>query len=135
MSNPIEDYALLSDGETAALLSRDGSIDWLCWPRFDNPACFAALLGTPEHGHWAIAPMDAVTQRSRRYQDDTLVMETDFETAGGAVRIIDFMPHPEGSLGTGPHCGRCKWNGADAVPAAPALRLRRPATLVAGKRT
>ncbi len=97
MSTPIEDYALLGDGQTAALLSRDGSIDWLCWPRFDDPACFAALLGTPEHGHWVIAPMAPATRRSRRYRDDTLVMETDFETAGGAVRIIDFMPIRKGA--------------------------------------
>ena len=87
----------MGDGQTAALLSRDGSIDWLCWPRFDDPACFAALLGTPEHGHWVIAPMAPATRRSRRYRDDTLVMETDFETAGGAVRIIDFMPIRKGA--------------------------------------
>ncbi len=95
MSNPIEDYALLGDGETAALLGRDGSIDWLCWPRFDDDACFAALLGNAENGHWSISPVASVTARSRRYQDDTLVMETDFETAEGAVRIIDFMPMRE----------------------------------------
>lgn len=92
MSRPIEDYALLSDGETAALLNRDGAIDWLCLPRFDDAACFAALLGTAEHGHWIIAPASPVTQCSRRYQDDTLVMETEFETAEGRVRVIDFMP-------------------------------------------
>ena len=92
MSSPIEDYALLGDGETAALLSREGSIDWLCWPRFDSAACLSALLGTPENGQWSLAPAEAVTHRSRRYQDDTLVMETDFETAEGAVRTIDFMP-------------------------------------------
>jgi GH15 family glucan-1,4-alpha-glucosidase len=88
----IEGYALLGDGETAALLSRDGSIDWLCWPRFDDAACFAALLGTPEHGHCIIAPASPVTQCSRHNQDDTLIMETAFETAGGTVRTIDFMP-------------------------------------------
>jgi GH15 family glucan-1,4-alpha-glucosidase len=92
MSSPIEDYALLGDGETAALLSREGSIDWLCWPRFDSAACLSALLGTPENGQWSLAPAEAVTHRSRRYQDDTLVMETDFETSEGAVRTIDFMP-------------------------------------------
>lgn len=92
MSSPIEDYGLIGDGETAALLSRDGSIDWLCWPRFDDAACLAGLLGTPENGHWSLAPAEAVIRRSRRYQDDTLVMETDFETAAGCVRIIDFMP-------------------------------------------
>ncbi|MGP8434255.1 glycoside hydrolase family 15 protein [Paraburkholderia fungorum] len=88
----IEDYALLGDGETAALLGKDGSIDWLCWPRFDNDACFAALLGTPDHGHWQVSPAVECTGQSRRYQEDTLVMETDFRTADGAVRVIDFMP-------------------------------------------
>jgi GH15 family glucan-1,4-alpha-glucosidase len=92
VSKQIEDYALLGDGETAALLGKDGSIDWLCWPRFDNDACFAALLGTDDHGHWSVAPVDDVTMQTRRYQDDTLVMETDFQTAGGDVRVIDFMP-------------------------------------------
>ncbi len=97
MSSPIEDYALLGDGETAALLSRDGSVDWLCWPRFDDDSCFAALLGTRENGHWSIAPAAPVTQRSRRYQDDTLILETDLETADGAVRLIDFMPMRQGA--------------------------------------
>jgi GH15 family glucan-1,4-alpha-glucosidase len=97
VSHPIEDYALLGDGETAALLNRDGSIDWLCWPRFDDDACFAALLGKQENGHWSLAPTAPVTQRSRRYQDDTLVMETDLTTADGVVRIIDFMPMRNGA--------------------------------------
>ncbi|SAL66657.1 glycoside hydrolase family 15 protein [Caballeronia humi] len=92
MSQPIENYTLLSDGESAALLCRDGSIDWLCWPRFDDDACFSALLGTPENGHWALHPIDTILRQDRRYQDNTLVMETDFEVSGGAVRIIDFMP-------------------------------------------
>lgn len=92
MSNPIEDYALLGDGETAALVSRHGSIDWLCWPRFDDDACFAALLGTTENGHWSMAPVAALTGQSRRYQQDTLIMETDFATDEGAVRVVDFMP-------------------------------------------
>ena len=83
---------MLSDGRTAALLARDGSIDWLCWPRFDDDACFAALLGCERNGHWSIAPASAVVGNDRRYQDDTLVMETDFETADGVVRIIDFLP-------------------------------------------
>ena len=97
MSSPIEDYALLGDGETAALLSRDGSIDWLCWPRFDDAACFAALLGAEENGHWSIAPTEPVTRRSRQYQHDTLIMETVLETASGAVRLIDFMPMRKGA--------------------------------------
>ena len=97
MSSPIEDYALLGDGETAALLNSDGSIDWLCWPRFDDDACFAALLGRNENGHWSIAPTAPVTQRSRQYQHDTLIMETALETADGAVRVIDFMPMRRGA--------------------------------------
>jgi len=92
MSLRIEDYALIGDCETAALVGKDGSIDWLCWPRFDSGACFAALLGGPEHGHWVIAPAGEVTRNKRRYQEHTLILETDFETAEGAVTIIDFMP-------------------------------------------
>jgi GH15 family glucan-1,4-alpha-glucosidase len=88
----IEDYALIGDCETAALVARDGSIDWLCWPRFDGGACFAALLGTPEHGRWLIAPVDRKARVTRRYRDDTLILETDFETGDGAVTLIDFMP-------------------------------------------
>ncbi|APA85168.1 glycoside hydrolase family 15 protein [Paraburkholderia sprentiae WSM5005] len=97
MSRAIEDYALLGDGETAALVSRDGSVDWLCWPRFDGGACFAALLGTADNGCWSIAPVDRAIHQRRRYQQDTLVVETDFEVDSGAVRVIDFMP-----LGDGP---------------------------------
>ena len=92
MSIPIEDYALIGDGETAALVSRNGSIDWLCWPRFDSDSCFAALLGTPENGCWEMGPTNAVRATARRYQADTLVVETDLETEDGAVRLIDFMP-------------------------------------------
>ncbi|MEZ0167602.1 glycoside hydrolase family 15 protein [Microvirga sp. TS319] len=88
----IEDYALIGDCETAALVSRDGSIDWLCWPRFDSEACFAALLGTPEHGRWLIAPSCGVNRATRRYRDDALILETTFETDQGIVTLIDFMP-------------------------------------------
>jgi GH15 family glucan-1,4-alpha-glucosidase len=88
----IEDYAVLSDLQTAALVSRDGSVDWLCVPRFDSGACFAALLGTPEHGRWALAPVGGAWQTRRRYRPQTLVLETDWETDDGAVRVIDFMP-------------------------------------------
>jgi len=89
---PIEHYALIGDCQTAALVSRDGSVDWLCWPRFDSAACFAALLGTPENGRWRIAPKSARRAVARRYRGDTLILETDFETSEGAVRVIDFMP-------------------------------------------
>jgi len=92
MPLPIEDYALIGDGHTAALVGRDGSIDWLCLPRFDSGACFAALLGSPAHGRWLIAPRDAVRRTRRRYRDGTLILETDFETETGAVRVIDCMP-------------------------------------------
>jgi GH15 family glucan-1,4-alpha-glucosidase len=92
MSSSIEDYALIGDGETAALVNLTGSIDWLCWPRFDNDACFAALLGTTENGCWRLFPRAAVKSIDRRYQQDTLIVETDMQTDDGAVRIIDFMP-------------------------------------------
>ena len=88
----IEDYALIGDCQSAALVGRDGSIDWLCWPRFDSAACFAALLGTPEHGRWLIAPKGAIRKTRRSYRRDTLILETEFETDAGAVTLIDFMP-------------------------------------------
>jgi len=88
----IEDYALIGDCHSAALVARDGSIDWLCWPRFDSAACFAALLGTPEHGRWRIAPAAADCTVRRRYLEDTLVLETEFETPEGSLALIDFMP-------------------------------------------
>ncbi len=92
MAGRIEDYALIGDCQTAALVGRDGSIDWLCLPRFDSGACFAALLGTPEHGRWRIAPVEPVTQVTRRYLDSTLILETTFTTASGSVAVLDFMP-------------------------------------------
>ena len=88
----IEDYALIGDCETAALVGRDGSIDWLCVPRFDSPACFAALLGTPEHGRWLLAPAAPITRVRRRYRPGTLVLETEFETETGVVVVTDCMP-------------------------------------------
>src|SRR5438874_1636336 len=98
MAAKIEDYALIGDCETAALVGRDGSVDWLCLPRFDGGACFAALLGTPEHGRFKIAPEGDVRASGRRYRGDTLVLETDFETDDGAVTVIDFMPPRGGQL-------------------------------------
>ena len=92
MPERIEDYALVGDGETAALIGRTGSVDWLCWPRFDSDACFAALLGTPEHGRWLLAPTEAPTRSVRRYLPDTLVLETEIETRDGRVVLADFMP-------------------------------------------
>jgi GH15 family glucan-1,4-alpha-glucosidase len=92
----IEDYALIGDLETSALVGRNGSVDWLCLPRFDSASCFTALLGEEKHGRWLIAPAGEVRSVSRRYREGTLVLETDFETAGGAARVIDFMPPREG---------------------------------------
>ena len=92
----IEDYALIGDLQTAALVGRDGSIDWCCFPRFDSGACFAALLGTPDNGRWRVSPVAPVTHRSRRYRHDTLVLETTHETGEGTVRVLDFMP-PRGT--------------------------------------
>ena len=88
----IEDYAFLSDTQTAALVSRDGCIDWLCFPRFDSPACFASLLGNRDNGRWSFKPEGEVVSTQRRYRGDTLILETELETAGGVVRLIDFMP-------------------------------------------
>jgi GH15 family glucan-1,4-alpha-glucosidase len=96
MSLPIEDYALIGDCETAALVSRAGSIDWLCWPRFDSGACFAALLGDETNGRWALCPVDANVRTSRRYRGDTMILETQHETADGSVLVIDFMPLRDG---------------------------------------
>ena len=97
MTSRIEDYALIGDLGSAALVGRDGSIDWLCWPRFDSDACFAALLGTLEHGRWLISPKDTNAKITRRYRPNTLILETRFETAQGAATLIDFMPPREGN--------------------------------------
>src|SRR5262249_45553568 len=88
----IEDYGLIGDCETAALVCKDGSIDWLCWPRFDSDACFAALLGNTRNGRWRIAPGEANPRITRRYRPDTLILETTFATAEGEAVLIDFMP-------------------------------------------
>jgi GH15 family glucan-1,4-alpha-glucosidase len=92
MSLPIENYALIGDCHTAALIGSDGSIDWLCFPRFDSGACFAALLGSAEQGRWLLAPVTQPDRVTRRYRGDSLILETQFDTAEGSVRIIDFMP-------------------------------------------
>ena len=97
MSARIEDYGIIGDCETVALVGRDGSIDWLCWPRFDSDACFAALLGKPENGRWLIAPASEVKSISRKYRDHTLILETRFQTADGDVTLIDFMPPRSGA--------------------------------------
>jgi GH15 family glucan-1,4-alpha-glucosidase len=103
MPNTIEDYAPIGDCETVALVSKDGSIDWLCWPGFDSGACFAALLGDTHNGRWRIAPAtagaDASVRLRRCYKRDTLILETEFSTADGVVVLIDFMPLREGRAG------------------------------------
>ena len=97
MPLPLEEYAMIGDFHTAALVGRDGSIDWLCLPRFDSGACFAALLGTPDHGRWLLAPAGEVRRTERRYRDSTLVLETTFETDSGEVSVVDFMPPRRGN--------------------------------------
>ena len=91
----IEDYAMIGDCETAALVSREGSIDWLCWPSFSSSACFAALLGTKDHGMWSLAPVEKVISKRRRYLPQTLVLETTMETDSGVIQMLDFMPPRE----------------------------------------
>ncbi|WP_199515030.1 glycoside hydrolase family 15 protein [Nucisporomicrobium flavum] len=120
MALPIEDYAIIADTQTAALVGRNGSIDWLCVPRFDSGAIFAALLGTEENGHWTIAPAGEATAVRRRYRDDTLVLETEFETADGVVRLVDFMP-PRGEA---PDVVRIVEGVRGTVPMQMNLRLR-----------
>jgi GH15 family glucan-1,4-alpha-glucosidase len=97
MAQRIEDYALIGDCKTAALVGRDGSIDWLCWPRFDSAACFAALLGTSENGRWLIAPAEQPVAVTRRYRPGTLILETEFQTAGGSATLVDFMALEDGA--------------------------------------
>jgi GH15 family glucan-1,4-alpha-glucosidase len=97
MALHIEDYALIGDCRAAALVGRDGSIDWLCWPRFDSPACFAALLGTTDNGRWLIATKDAPVTINRRYRPGTLILETEFQIESGSAAVIDFMPPADGA--------------------------------------
>ena len=120
MALPIEDYAIIADTQTAALVGRNGSIDWLCVPRFDSGAIFAALLGHEENGHWTIAPAGEVTAVRRKYRHETLVLETEFDTADGTVRLIDFMP-PRGEA---PDVVRIVEGVRGRVPMSMVLRLR-----------
>src|SRR3954452_4306845 len=90
MPGLIESYAVIGNCETAALVGRDGSIDWLGLPRFDSAACFAALLGGPENGRWQIAPSSSLLQVTRRYQQGSLILETEFESADGGIRLVDY---------------------------------------------
>ncbi|MXM64506.1 glycoside hydrolase family 15 protein [Streptomyces sp. HUCO-GS316] len=121
MSAPIEDYALLSDLETAAMVGRNGSVDWLCLPRFDSEACLAALIGTEDNGFWRVAPAAAPDTCTRRaYRPDTLVLDTEWETVAGSVRVTDFMP-PRAQL---PCVVRVIEGLSGAVPMRSELRLR-----------
>ena len=97
MTVRIEDYALIGDCKTAGLVGRDGSVDWLCWPRSNSAACFTALLGTADNGRWLIAPKGPPLAFSRHYRAGTLVLETEFQTEGGRAAIIDFMPPGDGA--------------------------------------
>src|SRR6059058_1446207 len=112
----IEDYGLIGDLQSAALVGRNGSVDWLCLPRFDSPSCFSALLGNEVHGWWLVAPAGEVRSCSRRYRPGTLILETDFETDDGTVRVVDFMP----PRGAGP-----PRSDADGAFAPPRLRVDR----------
>lgn len=120
MSRPIEDYALVGDLHTAALISRGGSVDWLCFPRFDSGACFAALLGDDENGHWTIAPQSGGDATSRRYRDRTLILESQWTTSDGVVRVVDFMP-PRDDL---PDLIRVVEGVSGRVPMRSTLRIR-----------
>src|SRR5713101_7958345 len=116
----IEDYAFLSDTQTGALVSRDGCVDWLCFPRFDSPACFASLLGETKNGHWRFFPEEKIEETRRRYRGDSLILETEIETKGGAVRLLDFMP----PRGDNPHYRRVARQSSDADGVDHPLRLR-----------
>jgi GH15 family glucan-1,4-alpha-glucosidase len=120
MTMKIEDYALISDRLSAGLVARDGSIDWLSFPRFDSDAVFAALLGTRDNGHWKVAPVDGEACTSRRYRDDTLILETEWHGPHGSVRVIDFMPE----RGEAPDVVRIVEGLGGEVPMRSELRLR-----------
>ena len=122
MSLRIEDYGLIGDLHTAALVGNDGSIDWLCLPRFDSAACFASLLGTEHNGFWQIARRGSVAT-VRRYRPGTLVLETEFDTADGVVRITDCMPPRKVTRGSSGRRGHRRI-GAHADADASSLRLR-----------
>ncbi|WP_435056995.1 glycoside hydrolase family 15 protein [Streptomyces sp. bgisy060] len=120
MTQRIDDYALIGDLQTAALIGRDGSVDWLCLPRFDSAACFAAILGDEDNGHWRIAPKGATNCTDRRYAEDSLVLETYWETRTGTVKVIDFMPQRD----TAPDLMRIVEGVSGSVEMSAVLRLR-----------
>ena len=125
MAGRIEDYALIGDMQTAALVCRDGTVDWLCLPRFDSPAVFAGLLGTEEHGFWRMGPVNGPGGRPapadrRRYRGDSLVLESEWDTPRGTVRVIDFMPPRDGA----PQLIRIVEGVSGRVPMRSQLRMR-----------
>ena len=138
MPLPIEDYALIGDCETAGLVGKNGSIDWLCWPRFDSDACFAALLGTPEHGRWLIGPVSPAERPFRRYWGDSLILETCFETVEGAFPAPRLHASEDRSVEFGPHRHRPTRQSRDGDGAQHSLRLRAPrplGTIAGGRHT
>ena len=125
MAGRIEDYALIGDMQTAALVCRDGTVDWLCLPRFDSHAVFAGLLGTEEHGFWHLGPAQSAGSTPaaadrRRYRGDSLVLESEWDTPRGTVRVIDFMPPRDGA----PQLVRIVEGVSGRVPMRSALRMR-----------
>ena len=120
----IEDYAVVADLQTAALVSRDGSMDWLCLPRFDSSAAFAALLGGPKAGRWRIAPLSGGACTRRAYRDDTMILESTWETDEGTVTVTDFMPIRQTAAGPHPDRRGRQWTRADGGRAGHPLRLR-----------
>ncbi|MEV0532422.1 glycoside hydrolase family 15 protein [Kitasatospora sp. NPDC050463] len=124
MAGRIEDYALIGDLQTAALVGRDGSVDWLCLPRFDSPSCFAGLLGDRQHGAWRLAPAGAAQCSTRRYLGDSLVLESEWHTAGGIVRVTDFMPQRGRGGQRSPQLIRIVEGVEGSVPVRGELRLR-----------
>ncbi|MFJ3789819.1 glycoside hydrolase family 15 protein [Kitasatospora sp. NPDC090091] len=124
MAGRIEDYALIGDLQTAALVGRDGSVDWLCLPRFDSPSCFSGLLGGGEHGAWRLAPVGAAQCSTRRYRSDSLVLESEWRTPEGAVRVTDFMPQRGQGGRRTPQLIRIVEGIEGSVPVRGELRLR-----------
>lgn len=123
MSNRIEDYALIGDMQTAALVGRDGSVDWLCLPRFDSPAVFAGLLGTEDNGYWKIAPLSGGVSTRRQYQGDSLILESEWETPRGTIRVTDFMPPSDELIGA-PAIVRIVEGISGQVPVRSEIRMR-----------
>ena len=124
MASKIEDYGMIGNTITCALVSRSGSIDWFCAPRFDSDACFTALVGYDEHGRWSVRPAARVRETRQRYRDDSMVLETEFVCDGGVVRIVDFMPM-DGTLQRRSHRRRRGRRGAGRDAARRPFRLRR----------